>query len=155
MSAGPCSLWNLPITRGENTGTYGKKKARWWWRHGLQCCSHKPRISHFNTEQSIPMYPNNQRRGRARKDSPQGFLLYRTVLRDFPGPMVKNPPFQCRRRGPIPSQRTKISHAVEQLWPCATTAEPTCSRASRITTRDAAPCNGRSHVPKLRRDADK
>ena len=46
-------------------------------------------------------------------------------LWDFPGgPVVKNPPSNAGDTGSIPDQGTKIPHAVGQLSPGATTAEP-------------------------------
>ena len=86
---------------------------------------------HFNTDQR---HPNVSKRPKARKRQertlPQGFHYIELCWGDFPGgPVVKNPPCNAGDAGPIPSQRTKISHAVEQLWPCTTTTEPTCSRA--------------------------
>ena len=54
----------------------------------------------------------------------------RIKARDFPGgPVVKNPPSNAGDVGSIPGGGTKIPHAVEQLNPCATTTEPTCSGA--------------------------
>ena len=38
--------------------------------------------------------------------------------------MVKNPPSNAGDAGSIPGLGTKIPHAVGQLSPCATTAEP-------------------------------
>ena len=50
--------------------------------------------------------------------------------KDFPGgPVVKNPPSNAGDTGSIPGQGTKISHAMGQLSPCATTREPTHSGA--------------------------
>ena len=46
--------------------------------------------------------------------------------------MVKNPPANVRDMGSIPGPGTKISHAAEQINPCATTTEPVL-------------CNNRSH----------
>ena len=40
------------------------------------------------------------------------------------GPVIKNPPCNAGYVGSIPRQGTKISHAVEQLSPQATTPEP-------------------------------
>ena len=52
------------------------------------------------------------------------------TLRDFPGgPGVKNPPSDAQDTGLIPVLGTKIPYAMGQLSPCATTTEPTCSRA--------------------------
>ena len=48
-------------------------------------------------------------------------------LWDFPaGPVVKNLPSNAGSVGLIPSQRTKIPHAMGQLSPWATTTEPMC-----------------------------
>ena len=41
--------------------------------------------------------------------------------------MVKNPPSSAADASLIPGQGTKIPHAVGQLSPRATTAEPVCS----------------------------
>ena len=46
---------------------------------------------------------------------------------DVPGgPMVKNLPANAGDTGSIPGQKTKLSHAVGPLSPCATTTEPVC-----------------------------
>ena len=43
---------------------------------------------------------------------------------DFPGgPVVKNPPTDAEDTGSVSGPGTEISHAVEQLSPCATTTE--------------------------------
>ena len=39
------------------------------------------------------------------------------------GPVVKNPPSNARDMGSIPGWGTKITHAMGQLRPCATTTE--------------------------------
>ena len=45
----------------------------------------------------------------------------------FPdGPVVKNPPCNAGKVGPIPGQGTKIQHATEQPGPHATTTETMC-----------------------------
>ena len=48
------------------------------------------------------------------------------LTRDFPcGPVVKNLPTNAGDMGSIPGWGTKISHAMGQLSPCASTSEPT------------------------------
>ena len=50
--------------------------------------------------------------------------MLKSMYRGFPGgPMVKNPPLPVQGTWVHPWCR-KISHAVEQLSPCATTTEP-------------------------------
>ena len=45
---------------------------------------------------------------------------------DFPGgPVLKNPPSNAGATGSIPGRGTKISHAVGQISPHATTTELT------------------------------
>ena len=57
----------------------------------------------------------------------RNFSSYKTDAWDFPGgPVVKNPPSNAGDAGLIPGQGTKIPHAMEQLSPCATTAELRC-----------------------------
>ena len=43
--------------------------------------------------------------------------------------MDKNLPANARDTGSAPGQGTKIPHASEQLNPCTTATEPTCSGA--------------------------
>ena len=50
--------------------------------------------------------------------------LHLEFLGDFPGgPVIKNPPCKAGDAGSIPSQGTRIPHAVEQLSPLATAKE--------------------------------
>ena len=85
---------------------------------------------------------------------------------DFPGgPVVKNSPSNAEDAGSIPSQGTKIPHAVGQLSPRAPTTNLTHSgaRAPQLEKRKPARHNyrevrapqRRSRVPQLRPDADK
>ena len=67
------------------------------------------------------------------------------------GPMVKNLPANAGDTGSIPGQRTKISHAVGQLSPCAATTEPAClepvlrkrshCRKARALPPESSPCS--------------
>ena len=52
--------------------------------------------------------------------------------KDFPGgSVVKNPPSNARDGGLIPGQGTKISHAMEQQSPLATT-KTQCSQINKF-----------------------
>ena len=52
---------------------------------------------------------------------------YESVYEDFPGgPVVKNPPMQCRGHGFNPWSR-RIPHATGQLSPCTATGGPVIS----------------------------
>ena len=52
--------------------------------------------------------------------------------------MVKNLPSNAGDTGSIPGQGTKISDAVGQLSPCATTTEPACSGPCVLRTPHGA-----------------
>ena len=65
--------------------------------------------------------------------------------RDFPGPVVKNPPSNAGDVGSTPDRGTKIPHAEGQLSQHATTTEPERSRA-RATTREPTHHNERFHM---------
>ena len=57
--------------------------------------------------------------------------LKKVVYQDFPhGPMVKNLPSNVGDSGLIPSQGTKMPHAMEQLSPIAPIREPMCWKYS-------------------------
>ena len=60
--------------------------------------------------------------------------------RDFPGgPVVKNPPSNVGDVSSILGWGTKIPHSTGKLSPCATTTEPTRSRA-HVLQIERSPC---------------
>ena len=65
--------------------------------------------------------------------------------RGFPGgSMDKNPPANAGGHK-FSAWSRKILHAVEQLSPCATTAEPECCNYRNPSALEPALCNKRSH----------
>ena len=64
-------------------------------------------------------------------------------------PMVKNPPCNAGEMGSTPGQGTKIPHATEQLNPCTTITESTCSRAHVLQLENLHAATTEAHVPLL------
>ena len=59
------------------------------------------------------------------RDCKCGKMLTISKSGDFPGgPVVKNPPSNAGDAGSIPGRGSKVTHAMGQLSPCATTTEP-------------------------------
>ena len=74
-------------------------------------------------------------------------LNQKETNRDFPGgPVVNNLPYNAGDAGSIPSQGTKIPHAMGQLSPCTTTTELTAPQLELKTTE---PTSSGTHEPQL------
>ena len=88
------------------------------------------------------------RSGTRRRKKKKPTISDEELVQNFPdGPVVKNPPLQCREQGFDPWSGT-ISHAEEHLSLYTTTTEPTSPRARLLNLEK--PLKWETHIPRQR-----